>query len=226
MARWEPNARERLEAAALALYSERGYEQTTVAEIASSAGLTERAFFRHYADKREVLFATSGEFQELFVRVVAEAAESAAPIDALGAGLAAISEMLAPQRDFVRARHAVIMANAELRERPDQARRERGRARRHPASARCRGAGREPGRRGGGRRLQSRLRALDRRRRGTRIVVAAAGIPGRTQGCDRGRCRSRFSLAVKDSLPTLKVGKESLTATARGIRLGPAGAGR
>jgi hypothetical protein len=57
MTRWEPNARGRLEQAALALYGERGFENTTVAEIAARAGLTERTFFRHFADKREVLFA-------------------------------------------------------------------------------------------------------------------------------------------------------------------------
>ncbi|MYR56220.1 TetR family transcriptional regulator, partial [Streptomyces sp. SID625] len=56
MGRWEPNTRERLAEAALELYGERGYEQTTVAEIARRAGLTERTFFRHYGDKREVLF--------------------------------------------------------------------------------------------------------------------------------------------------------------------------
>ena len=56
MARWEPDAKGRLAEAALELYAERGYEQTTVAEIAERAGVTERTFFRHYADKREVLF--------------------------------------------------------------------------------------------------------------------------------------------------------------------------
>ena len=118
MSRWEPNSRGRLEAAALELYSERGYEQTTVAEIAKRAGLTERTFFNHYADKREVLFATAGEFQDLFVQAVSEACESAAPpIDALAAGLDAVSAMLSGQREFVRARQTVIMANSELRER-------------------------------------------------------------------------------------------------------------
>ncbi|MFD5779163.1 TetR family transcriptional regulator [Streptomyces sp. NPDC058220] len=117
MGRWEPNARERLAKAALELYSERGFEQTTVAEIAKRAGLTERTFFRHYADKREVLFAGSGELQELFVRAVADALESAAPIDALAVGLDAVSEMFADRRDYARTRQAVIMANAELQER-------------------------------------------------------------------------------------------------------------
>ena len=67
MGRWEPNARGRLEQAALELYVERGFEQTTVAEIAERAGLTERTFFRHFADKREVLFAGAGALQELLV---------------------------------------------------------------------------------------------------------------------------------------------------------------
>ncbi|MFI1363347.1 TetR/AcrR family transcriptional regulator [Streptomyces griseochromogenes] len=117
MGRWEPDARGRLATAALELYSERGYEQTTVAEIAKRAGLTERTFFRHYADKREVLFAGSGDLQELFVRAVAGAAESVAPVDALAAGLDAVSEVFVDRREYARQRHAVITANAELRER-------------------------------------------------------------------------------------------------------------
>ena len=60
MGRWEPDARGRLVKAAMELYGERGFEQTTVAEIAERAGLTERTFFRHFADKREVLFAGAG----------------------------------------------------------------------------------------------------------------------------------------------------------------------
>ncbi|MGP3939205.1 MULTISPECIES: TetR/AcrR family transcriptional regulator [Streptomyces] len=117
MGRWQPDARGRMAKAALELYSERGYEQTTVAEIARRAGLTERTFFRHYADKREVLFAGSGELEELFVRAVAEAPESAAPIDALGVGLDAVSELFEDRREYARKRQAVITANAELLER-------------------------------------------------------------------------------------------------------------
>src|SRR5690348_2576193 len=81
MSRWEPNARSRLEQAALKLYVDRGFEQTTVAEIAKEAGLTERTFFRYFADKREVLFGGSGALQELLVNAVADAPASAAPID-------------------------------------------------------------------------------------------------------------------------------------------------
>jgi AcrR family transcriptional regulator len=67
MSRWEPDARGRLGQAAIELYVERGFDDTTVADIAERAGLTERTFFRHFADKREVLFAGQDEFQQLFV---------------------------------------------------------------------------------------------------------------------------------------------------------------
>ncbi|MEV5953903.1 helix-turn-helix domain-containing protein [Streptomyces sp. NPDC051987] len=116
MGRWEPNARERLAAAALQLYSEQGYEQTTVAQIARQAGLTERTFFRHYADKREVLFAGS-PLQELVVSAVATAPPSAPLAEVLGAGLDAASEMFTGRREHVLLRQAVVAAHPELRER-------------------------------------------------------------------------------------------------------------
>src|SRR5215470_331150 len=73
MSRWQPNARGRLEQAALELYTERGFDQTTVAEIAERAGLTERTFFRHFADKREVLFWGQGALTELVTKQIADA---------------------------------------------------------------------------------------------------------------------------------------------------------
>lgn len=117
MSRWEPNARGRLEEAALELYSERGFDQTTVAEIAQLAGLTERTFFRHFADKREVLFGGEGMLDEIVTRAVAGAEESVAPIDAVAEGLTAIGEMFRGRRDHARRRQAVIAANPGLQER-------------------------------------------------------------------------------------------------------------
>ncbi len=117
MVRWQPDSRGRLERAALELYGERGFEHTTVAEIAERAGVTERTFFRHFADKREVLFAGGGALEELLVSAVAGAPESAAPIDAVAAALEAAGAMLEGRRDYARQRQAVIAASAELRER-------------------------------------------------------------------------------------------------------------
>jgi AcrR family transcriptional regulator len=117
MARWEPDARGRLEQAALALYAEQGFENTTVAEIAERAGLTERTFFRHFADKREVLFGGASTLQEQLVIPVANAPDSVAPIEAVAAGLEAAAALLQERREFARQRQAIIAASTELRER-------------------------------------------------------------------------------------------------------------
>ena len=117
MGRWEPNARGRLEQAALELYRERGFEQTTVAEIAQRAGLTERTFFRHFADKREVLFGGQATLHELFVSRVAGAPEDATPLDAVAIALDAAAGLLEARHDLARQRQAVIAANADLQER-------------------------------------------------------------------------------------------------------------
>ncbi len=117
MARWKPDSPGRLEQAALALFGERGYDNTTVAEIAAHAGVTERTFFRHYADKREVLFGGAGVMKKLLVSTVAGAPDSAGPIEAAAAGLEAMAEVLQGRQAFARQRQAVIAANTELRER-------------------------------------------------------------------------------------------------------------
>jgi AcrR family transcriptional regulator len=117
MGRWEPDARGRLAKAAMQLYQEQGFDQTTVAEIAARAGLTERTFFRHFADKREVLFYGTEMARDLLARAVADAPPSAAPMDAVGVALEAFGAMIAENPERARLRDAVISANAELRER-------------------------------------------------------------------------------------------------------------
>jgi AcrR family transcriptional regulator len=117
MGRWEPGADARLQGAALELYAERGFDPTTVADIAARAGVTERTFFRYFADKREVLFAGSDRLQELVVEAVAAAPATATPLEAAGAGVAAAASLLQPRRDFARRRAAVVAANPSLLER-------------------------------------------------------------------------------------------------------------
>jgi AcrR family transcriptional regulator len=117
VSRWEPNAQERLVRAAMDLYAERGFGETTAAEIAARAGLTERTFFRYFADKREVLFSGSEAFVKLLADGVAAAPPSAAPLEAVVAALQAMAAGFEARRDFARQRHALICAHAELRER-------------------------------------------------------------------------------------------------------------
>jgi AcrR family transcriptional regulator len=103
--------------AAFALYGERGFEQTTVAEIAQRAGLTERTFFRHFADKREVLFADAGALQDLLVSTLASAPDSVAPIDAVAVALDAAGALLQERHETAQQRQAIIAASTELQER-------------------------------------------------------------------------------------------------------------
>src|ERR1700742_580470 len=102
MGRWEPGASSRLRTAALELYFERGFEQTTVAEIAERARLTGRTFFRYFADKREVLFAGSSDLQAAMVAALAGAPIGATPMAAVATALDAAAQMLGDRREFSR----------------------------------------------------------------------------------------------------------------------------
>lgn len=118
MGRWEPNARGRLEEAALELYAERGFDQTTVAQIAERAGLTERTFYRHFADKREVLFAGGQLMEETLASAIAEAPAEASAYDVVADALGRVATVLTERRrDAAPRRQAVIEAHPELRER-------------------------------------------------------------------------------------------------------------
>jgi AcrR family transcriptional regulator len=117
MSRWEPNAKGRLELAALSLYQERGYEQTTVTEIAERAGLTERTFFRYFADKREVLFGGQENLLKRCVSSIETAPDTATPIEMIIAALEAVVPMFQERQEIARQRQSVISANPGLQER-------------------------------------------------------------------------------------------------------------
>jgi AcrR family transcriptional regulator len=118
MGRWEPNARERLVWAALLLFDGRGYDATSVAQIAEHAGLTKTTFFRHFPDKREVLFAGQDTHAQLLTDGIAAAPAEATPLEAVAAGLDAVTASFRPaQREFGPRLLAVIAGASELRER-------------------------------------------------------------------------------------------------------------
>ena len=118
MVRWEPGARERLQVAALDLFTTRGFEQTTAAEIAQAVGLTERTFFRYFADKREVLFAGQDIFQSIFVDGALAAPSDASAMETVEFALRAASSFFPNERrPYSRLRQTVIEANAGLQER-------------------------------------------------------------------------------------------------------------
>jgi AcrR family transcriptional regulator len=121
MTRWEPAASERLQKAALELFSANGFDETTVAEIAAAADLTERTFYRYFADKREVLFNGQTEFQQAFIDGIGTAAEDAPPLDIVASAVATVCGpsgiFSEKRRPYSRLRHKVISANPVLQER-------------------------------------------------------------------------------------------------------------
>jgi AcrR family transcriptional regulator len=119
MARWEPNTRERLVLAALDLFTEQGYDATTVSEIAERAGgLTKMTFFRYFADKREVLFAGQEMHSRILADAVAAAPDQATPLQAVAAAVDALAATFTDDRRELGAKlRAVIAGNSELRER-------------------------------------------------------------------------------------------------------------
>ncbi len=118
MGRWQPNARGRLERAAVELFAEQGFAATTVPQITARAGLTTRTFFRHFADKREVLFAGDEELPALVARLVADAPAALGPMQVIAHGLEAIAATwFEGQFAYMRLRRAVIQADDGLRER-------------------------------------------------------------------------------------------------------------
>jgi AcrR family transcriptional regulator len=118
VARWQPNASERLVVAALDLFAERGYENTTVIEIAERAGLTKSTFFRHFPDKREVLFG-GDTMTGLLVNGIIAAPAAATPLEAVAHALDTLGRkaFTPDRREFSARRRTVIAANPELQER-------------------------------------------------------------------------------------------------------------
>jgi AcrR family transcriptional regulator len=118
MGRWEPGARERMVLAAVDLFTEQGYDATTVTQIAERAGVTKSTFFRHFPDKRELLVAGQEVLSRLLAEGIAEAPETASPLEAVAAGLERASSAMGPMnRELGPRLKAAIAASAELQER-------------------------------------------------------------------------------------------------------------
>jgi AcrR family transcriptional regulator len=117
MGRWEPDARGRMVAAAIDLFAEHGFEATTAGDIAARAGVTERTFFRHFADKREVLFDGSATMQQTSYDAIVAAPADATPLDAALAGMVAAGTLLMDRRAYAVRRNEIVTANPGLQER-------------------------------------------------------------------------------------------------------------
>ena len=117
MGRWEPNARGRLMEAALELYRERGFDETTVADIAERAGLTERTFFRYFSAKEDVLFADGDRSRAQMLAALEAQPADVPPLAALRAAVLAVAEEYEHDRASILLRSRIVAATPELRTR-------------------------------------------------------------------------------------------------------------
>lgn len=117
MGRWEPDARGRMVVAAMELFAEHGFDRTTTGEIAERAGVTERTFFRHFADKREVLFDSTHAMDRLTVDAIATAPDGLGPFDVALVGMTAGAGLLDDRHDHAARRARIIESEPSLRER-------------------------------------------------------------------------------------------------------------
>jgi AcrR family transcriptional regulator len=117
MGRWEPDAQGRMIGAAMELFAERGFDQTTAGDIAERAGVTERTFFRHFTDKREVLFDGSETMQRATNEAILAAPVDFSPLDVALAGMVAAGRLLEDRHDHAVRRSRIIAANPSLQER-------------------------------------------------------------------------------------------------------------
>ncbi|MFD7933669.1 TetR/AcrR family transcriptional regulator [Streptomyces sp. NPDC059755] len=118
MARWQPGAAQRLVVAAVDLFTEQGYDATTVTQIAERAGVTKSTFFRHFSDKRELLVAGQETLSRLLADGITEAPASASPLQAVAAGLERASSAMGPvNRELGPRLKAAVAASTELQER-------------------------------------------------------------------------------------------------------------
>lgn len=121
MGRWAPGAHERLVLAAVDLFHDQGYDNTTVAQITERAGVTKSTFFRHFSDKREVLVAGQAAMSALLAEGIAAAPPEASALDAVADGLRGAASAYGPLSRSIAPRiEAVVSASAELRERSAQ----------------------------------------------------------------------------------------------------------
>lgn len=117
MGRWAPGAGGRLREAALSLFAERGFEQTTVADIAERAGVSARTYFRYFADKREVLFSDNSDLQDRMMTALDSVPLTASAMEAVAAVLEVVAEAVGDDKETAKMRQLLIKDHADLRER-------------------------------------------------------------------------------------------------------------
>src|SRR6266511_2659359 len=180
--------RQALTSAAVELFLAKGYEETTVDEIAEAAGVARRTFFRYFRTKEDAVFPDHDECLRRVERFLAEADPTESPLSVIGAATGLVLAMYtedpaAAVRRYELTRRVTVLREREIattsryqRVLTDYLHRRRrgGRAQPRPAAVASR---RRQGRRAGGAGRGARLGG-----RGTEPVGGRRSHPGRRPG--------------------------------------------
>lgn len=88
---------QRIAQTGLELFMAKGYEETTLDDIAAAAGISRRTFFHYFKSKDEILLAWQGGLAESLRTAVMEAATDQPPLDALCGALLKLAVLFDPQ---------------------------------------------------------------------------------------------------------------------------------
>lgn len=103
-----------LELIALRLFAERGFEQTTVDQIAAAAGVSRRTFFRYYTAKSDVLWHEFDREVDTIRQLLAETADDLPVMDAVRRAVLAANHYRAEDVPELRVRMSLIGTVPEL----------------------------------------------------------------------------------------------------------------
>jgi AcrR family transcriptional regulator len=114
--RKKAETRQRIQDEAMRLFLERGYDATTVEEIAAAAGVSHMTFFRHYPSKDDVV--VTDDYDPLLAELIRARPATEHPVERVRATvLAGLAAVYADGRDTILARAQLIQSTPALRAR-------------------------------------------------------------------------------------------------------------
>jgi AcrR family transcriptional regulator len=113
--RKKEKTRHALESAALRLFAEKGFDGTTVDEIAEACDVSQRTFFRYYSAKEDVLFADGDERLDALLAELARRPLDELPMRAVQAAFQATTAKYAQDRDRLLLRSRIFDGSSSLR---------------------------------------------------------------------------------------------------------------
>ena len=113
--RRDAQTRAELSSVAIRLFSEHGYVETTVEDVARAAGVSRRTAYRHYPNKEDLIFEQPRQWLEVFRAVIAGRESGETTRSVCERGIRAVTETIEQTKDDVLPGYGVVAATPALR---------------------------------------------------------------------------------------------------------------